>query len=378
MHRFYAVFTVESVARLIRRLQLEDTPYAAKIESSYRQYGGIFVFHLIIHNKQPRIALRFWKEHADIVYAVVDGNVITVKDRVVPKEVKAQLETVFADFANIPQLTINTSGYPEELREVPVLDPELWNTIQKIEDSRGIRTQLLMRVGSRAWGYANASSDTDLILVYVQHPWMQPIDCRLEGFRASFAVKGEQYEVQAFELRKFMGMLARCDPYMVTTMHADILIEARGAYHALRAVTSFYMNRNALIEALRGQAKGNITAVRATHIASADVIYGFMAALRAEHLMKTGVFAVKIDELQTSFGTPEDIRTTIEGLRTADEQRFCDFVCTGPGNAVTSYFNSLKFPAYPEHCMYPDKRNKDLEFANKTYSELCRAAFYGL
>lgn len=382
--RYYAVYTVQTFAALLRHLQLEGA-YGEIIKEQAREYNGLFVLHLQLGGnaeREARIPLHIWRHHAVMMYVVAgeDGAVSVMKQTGSVHARHEFLESKLSEFASIPMMVINFSGYPEALRvdAIPQIDPELWKAIKAFENQRGIRTVLVMRVGSRAWGYANAASDTDLILVYVQLPWKQAIDNKQETFREALTIDGEYFEVQGVELRKFVGMLARCDPHMVTTMHADMLLESKGAYAALREVVLSYMNRNAMIEALRGQAKGNIVVAKAKHIVAADVIYGFMAALRAEHLIKTGDFAVKIDKLQTSFGTPEDIRMTIEGIRAADEQRFCDFVCSVPGKRVMDYFYSLSFPAYPERTLYPDKRNKDLTFANEKYAELCSNEFYNL
>lgn len=248
-----------------------------------------------------------------------------------------------------------------------------------LESQFGIRIQLAAEVGSRAWGYASETSDLDIHLIYVQLPWMKPIEDRNDTIRIrrdiTFAVDGVDHkmhlDILGFEMRKAVQKLTASDLVFHELLDSSRLLGADSdALDDLANVAAHYANHNTLFQVCLDLAKRNLYIGginrRGDAVTSKSLILGLRFCLMAYTLSTPGTLECRLDNLTTmnSIRVPW-ARKTLDWL-TANRDMTADHLLADPRSMqIIQLYHKVVELDRPE-----GKRDHDLTFANEHYRRM--------
>lgn len=125
----------------------------------------------------------------------------------------------------------------------------------------GITVIHVAECSSRAWGFAAPNSDHDLRFVYIKDPASVKLQDSSDTLRLHANVNGREFDMQGFELAKFMRSLTSSSLTAFETLYSP-LIYAEETETTLKWKDIFnrYYNPVGLMDACRGQAKRMVLA----------------------------------------------------------------------------------------------------------------------
>lgn len=109
---------------------------------------------------------------------------------------------------------------------------EIAARLQQVQAEHGVRIVLAVESGSRAWGFASPDSDYDVRFVYVRPP-SHYLSIRVEDRRDVIEPPiVDDVDLNGWDLRKALRLLARCNPAIVEWLHSPITYVEQGSFRA--------------------------------------------------------------------------------------------------------------------------------------------------
>lgn len=248
-----------------------------------------------------------------------------------------------------------------------------------LEAEFGVRIKYAAEVGSRAWGYASDTSDLDIQFVYVQLPWMKPIQDRQDTIRVRrdivFMVDGVEHplhlDILGFEMRKCIQKLTASDLTYHELLDSSRLLGADSdALDDLANVAAHYANHNTLFQVCCDLAKRNLYIGginrKGDTVTSKSLILGLRFTLMALTLSHPGTLECRLDNLCAfnEIRVPW-ARSTLDWL-SANRDMTADHLLADPRTMqiIQLYHKVVEMP-HPK-----GKRDHDMTFANERYRRM--------
>jgi predicted nucleotidyltransferase len=135
---------------------------------------------------------------------------------------------------------------------------EIMRRLVKVEEAEAVRILLAVESGSRAWGFPSPNSDFDVRFVYCRsQPWYFSVDVEEKRDVLEYDIS-EDIDLNGWDLRKALSLLARSNPTVVEWLQSPIEYLAQGSFRAsaLQSLATLYSPATG-IHHYRSMAKAN-------------------------------------------------------------------------------------------------------------------------
>lgn len=128
--------------------------------------------------------------------------------------------------------------------------------LERIADAENLRILYAVESGSRAWGFASATSDWDVRFIYVRRPeWYLSIQNRRDV--VEFVLDGD-LDVSGWDLKKALGLFAKSNPPLLEWLRSPIVYaQASSAIQQLRELSAEFFSARVCLYHYLHMAKGN-------------------------------------------------------------------------------------------------------------------------
>jgi len=114
-------------------------------------------------------------------------------------------------------LTRTLFAHPVELH----VQEKILQTLMEIEQRHDVRVLYACESGSRGWGFASPDSDYDVRFIYVHSlPWYLAVGERRDVIELPIS---DELDVNGWELRKALGLLARANPTLLEWLDSPLV-----------------------------------------------------------------------------------------------------------------------------------------------------------
>lgn len=162
---------------------------------------------------------------------------------------------------------------------------ELVEHLVKLEKEQGIRVIHVAECDSHAWGFAHDKSDRDVRFIYVQLPWAEVIQNRVNTFKVRDIENN--LDIQGMELRAFISKIGQSSFNAYEILHSPCQLAEHAMYSPLLVeLFTHYLNPVDIINACRGQVR-RLLEFNGT-ITSKSMLHALRFALIAERVKRTG------------------------------------------------------------------------------------------
>lgn len=125
-----------------------------------------------------------------------------------------------------------------------------------IESRFGVRILFACESGSRGWGFASADSDYDIRFIYV-HPLAWYLTVKPGRDVIELPIDGD-FDVNGWELRKALGLLAKGNPVLVEWLNSPIIYRSDTEFlDAIRQSARILFRPEKSVHHYRHMARGN-------------------------------------------------------------------------------------------------------------------------
>lgn len=109
---------------------------------------------------------------------------------------------------------------------------EIRRRLRGAEAQHDVRVLLAVESGSRAWGFASPDSDYDGRFIYVNRPdWYLSVGLEEQRDVIEYPIVGDM-DINGWDLRKALRLLARSNPGMVEWLQSPLVYETSGSFAA--------------------------------------------------------------------------------------------------------------------------------------------------
>lgn len=201
------------------------------------------------------------------------------------------------------------------------LTTRMRSTFKMLERDHGLVPVIVWEAGSRSWGYSTDKSDYDLRFVYIKKPWMGTVTNTDDTYRDDITfTDGMRFELQGFDLRKFMGMLTRSDAFIHEILAGGTMLAVGGGLKHIAPVAEKYIDKRAICDAFYAQVRRNLMPKRSNKLTSKGVIHALRYAIMTEQMLDTYEIRPNLqvrDDMHnySAFGSASAVQYTIQHLR---------------------------------------------------------------